>query len=78
MTAEKKKAAFEWLASVGILGVLFVCVGYLYSTKADKSSSEKMDKRIDKVCDEAAVQKELYHGLDKKIDRVLIILERGK
>ncbi|HQO23234.1 MAG TPA: hypothetical protein PLH15_10550 [Spirochaetota bacterium] len=75
---EKKKAAFEWFASIGVLAVLFLCVGYLYSTKEDKSECDKLEKRVDKVCDEVTSQKELYHGLDKKIDRVLIILEENR
>lgn len=75
---EKKKAAFEWFASIGVLTVLFLCVGYLFSTKTDKEQTKEIKERVDKVCNEVTDQKELYHGLDKKIDRVLIILEEGR
>ncbi len=78
MTAEKKKTTVEVLVSMGLVGALFVSIAWLNTTKADNSRVDKQDAVIEKVCDEQKAQKELYHGLDKKMDIVISILQEDR
>ena len=75
---EKKKTTVEIIVSMGLVAALFVSIAWLNTTKADNSRVDRTDEKIEKVCNEQANQKELYHGLDKKIDVIISILQEDR